>query len=1018
MFPNTKQWLAASCAVSLVAVAAHVLPGTKDASIVAAAVPDAQAKATAVHHYAASPMAFERNEGQTDASVAYLSRGLGYSLFLTPGEAVFAVQPKRQAPDPEQTTAQGEPAQAEGQAVIRMSLAGANPHPVIEGRDRQAGVSHYLQGRNPAQWRGSVTRYGKVQYQDVYPGIDLLYYGNQRELEYDFVVAPGRDPGQIAVSFSGPESLRLDTAGNLVLKTAIGDMVQHKPVVYQEVAGQRRPVDGSYRLLADNRVGFSIGRYDTALPLVIDPVFTFTSYLGGSGGDAVVALATDKDANLYALGCTSSVNFPVTRPMDSTYAAGGECDVFITKYNADLNGIVYSTYLGGTGDDAALAIATDADRNVIVVGHTDSADFPTTAALQPALRGPRDGFVLKLDPTGSHLVYSTYLGGSDADWAFALAVDAAGRAYVGGATLSSDFPTKASVSGNTYLGAQDGFLTRINASGSLIEMSRYIGGSGYENVYGIDVDANANAYVTGMTDSFDFPVVSAVGGAIGGSDAFATRVAPNGTVTFSTYLGGSRGDIGRDIAVDDRGRIAVVGKTSGVNFGTLFPTDGLYLPQQDLPGGGDTDGFVAMLDPSLVGAPYGSLLFGTYFGGSGEDDLREVEFDSHSGIYAVGYTTSPGLVRQANGMQEIAGGGYDAFVTRYWFGQQVWSTYLGGSGDDYGYAIALYGVGNIFVAGSTESGNLSTYSPLQPASGGGHDGFVSRLGYRSYWTITHDFNADVAGDILWRNAGNGQNVIWRSATPSQQAVAKASTSMQVAAVADFDCDFVDDILWRDASTGSNAIWLSANSATQKAVTAVTNPAWYVAAAADFNDDCKADILWRNSTTGVNTIWWSGDYATQQGITRVSNLDWKVVGVGDFNGDYGYDLLWRNNVTGANAIWLNGSYGTQQAIRTVNTEWTVAGIGDFLGDGRSDILWHKASTGENVIWRQGDYRDQQPVSRVKPGWSVAAVADYNSDGRSDILWRNAGTGQNVIWRSGSSANPQAVATVSTAWTAIR
>ena len=1002
MFPNSKQWLAATCVVGLAVMAARLLSATADSSIVAAAVPEAQAKADAFRHYAAVPMSFERNEGQVDASVAYLSRGPGYSVFLTRDEAVFSLRQKRHANDPKRVVPGSEPAGAASQAVIRMSLVGANQRPVIEGRGLQAGKSHYLQGNDAARWRGNVARYGKVQYRDVYPGIDLVYYGNQRELEYDFLVAPGRDPDQIVLGFSGMASLRLNAAGNLVLQTAVGEVIQHKPVVYQEVAGKRVPIEGAYRLLAGNRVGFTVDRYDTSLPLVIDPIFAFTSYLGGNTGDQVIDLAVDKDANLYALGCTAPFSFgPLNYDHDGVYPG---CDVFVTKFNSDLTRTIYTTFVGGAGDDVGLAIKIDGNGNPVVAGYTSSTNFPTKSPLQPGLLGSYDGFVFKLDATGDAFAYSTYLGGAGEDRGLALALDTGGNVYVAGETLSDDFPIKGSVTGNTFKGVVDGFLTKLNGTGSAILMSRYLGGSNEDFVFGVVADVDGNAYVTGMTTSPDFPLVSPAQWYGGSNDAFVTKIGSDGAIAYSTCLGGDYVEFGQGIALDHRGRVAVVGFTSSIGPDP-FPT----TPSAAQPAfGGGVDGFVAVLDASGS-----SFVFSTLLGGSGDDYLREVEFDRRDSVYVVGDTTSsdvPGPDPKYL-MQATNRGGSDAFAARYLpGGTMVWSTYLGGSGDEYGYALALYGTGNIFVGGSTGSTNLALQAPLQATFGGTRDGFVSRLAYRQPVTLAHEFNGDYFGDILWRKASTGESVIWRSASNAYQGVTKTSTTMQIAGVGDFNCDGKADTFWRNTVTGANTIWLSANSATPMAVTAVTNLAWYVAAVGDFNGDCEADIIWRNSSNGTNALWLSGDYAKQGEITSVTNRDWKILGVGDFNGDFFFDVLWRNQTTGGNAIWLVANYGNQQSIPAVHSGWNVAGIGDFLGDGRSDILWRNPTSGDNVIWRQGDYNDQQRLPWVHPDWAAAAVADYNNDGRSDILWRNGSTGQNAIWRSASPTNVQAVTSV--------
>src|SRR5438552_1690786 len=433
--------------------------------------------------YGKLPLSFEANRGQTDAQVKFLSRGPGHTLFLTSTGAVLVLT-TRESPAREPAV-HGKPARRGPgtNAVLRMTFVGAQPPLRPVGREELPGRANYFIGKDPAKWRTNVPTYAKVQYAALYPGIDLIYYGNQRQLAYDFIVRPGADPGLIALGFRGADKLDVDDQGDLVLDTAVGNIRMRKPVIYQEVNGVRREVAGSYVLTGTHQVGFRIAAYDASQPLVIDPVLSYSTYLGGSNADDGLGIAVDTCGNAYVTGITLSTNFPTTAGAFQTTGGGAE-DAFVTQLNPMGTGLVYSTYLGGSGVDDGLGIAVDARGNAYVTGVTLSTNFPTTAgAFQTTCGGAEDAFVTQLNPIGSLLVYSTYLGGSGVDDGLGIAVYARRNAYVTGVTFSTNFPTTAGAFQTTFGGTEDAFVTKLNPTGlRLVSSAGLVSGRVYNGL--------------------------------------------------------------------------------------------------------------------------------------------------------------------------------------------------------------------------------------------------------------------------------------------------------------------------------------------------------------------------------------------------------------------------------------------------------------------------------------------------------------------------------------------------------
>src|SRR5206468_2227249 len=439
------------------------------------------------------------------------------------------------------------------------------------GIDRLASKSNYFIGNDPAKWKTDVPHYARVKYSQLYPGVDLIFHGNQRQLEYDFVVAPGSDPRCIRFAFEGASRVEIGKEGELLVTSKSGNQIQqHRPVIHQEVGGERHDIAGGYVIKGRREVGFKIAAYDRDRPLVIDPILSYSSYLGGATpsphspiDSGALAIAVDATGNMYVTGFTSTIDFPTANPEQPAYG-GGLYDVFVTKIDPSGSTLVYSTYLGGMNAEKAFAIAVDSAGSAYITGFTQSPNFPTIlTAFQPVsttgiLPGnSSDASVTKLSPAGNALVYSTYLGGStNADNAFGIAVDSSGCAYVTGYTYSTSFPTQNPLQAN-LAGGSDIFVTKFSPAGNTLAYSTYLGGSDLDEAFGIAVDASGSAYITGKTRSNDFPTVNAFQPTFGGGneDAFVTKLNPDGSaLVYSTYLGGSgsEGNLSR-IALDSNG---------------------------------------------------------------------------------------------------------------------------------------------------------------------------------------------------------------------------------------------------------------------------------------------------------------------------------------------------------------------------------------------------------------------------------------------------------------------------------
>jgi uncharacterized repeat protein (TIGR01451 family) len=703
-------------------VAAGLLLFSSAAALLAAAPvnagrPDSPSGGRFAELAAKMPLRFEQNLGQLrDTGVAYFARGLGYRLSLTPEEAIFELGGARAAG-----------------TRLSLRLAGAAAHPSLSGIDPLPTRSHYLLGNDPRAWHTGVASFKGVRYQGVYPGTDLVFSGEERQVEQSFYLAAGADPGRIRLVYEGATTVAVGRTGDLVVGASGADLKADRPVAYQLVQGERRPVLCRYEVRSGKNateVGFALGAYDRTLPLVIDPIFSNSTFLGGSDDDIGRAVAVDGSGNVYVAGSTASIDLLGASGPGGVGDSnnGGAYVGFVMKVDPTGTHLLYSTYLGGSDVDEIYGIAVDAAGDAYVTGYTLSTDFPTVSSTL-SYRGNGDAFVAKLNPTGSALLYSTYLGGTDDDFGNGIAVDATGNAYVTGTTGSRDFPgtTAASLQQNNR-GGHDAFLVKLSLTGALV-YSTYFGGSGEDSANAIALDPSGKIVLAGSTCSADLPItVGAVatvslgtGCLLSRNDAFVAKLNPAGTgLVYSTYLGGAGNDVAFGVAVDASGNAYVVGETNSSTFTGV--TAGSFQPTH-------SRGYAAFV--TRINAAGSAVAYSTFLGGSGSSAFG-VAVDAAANAYVTGSTVDGFPVVNASNLQDTSAGDLDGFVTEITpTGSVVYSTYFGGSGTDGGYAIAVDSSHNaVYVTGASCSSTLPGIGPssIQSAdAGGAEDAFLVRL---------------------------------------------------------------------------------------------------------------------------------------------------------------------------------------------------------------------------------------------------------------------------------------------------
>jgi hypothetical protein len=725
------------------------------------------------------PLYFEANHGQADHSAQFLARGCDSQFLISPAEAQIVLRQEAAAP-----------------VTVRMQFMGANPQAQIRGDAELSGKINYLTGNDPAQWHTGVPTFAKVRVEEIYPGMGLVYYGNQQQLEYDFEVAPGADPRAIKIHFDGVDKIAVNAPGELVLALSGGEIHQPKPVIYQMANGARREISGGYRLVDAHTVAFAVGNYDHSLPLVIDPILSYSTYFGGNYGETAWAVKVDTNGFVYIAGQTFSSKFTNNVPLSTpgayqTNYHGGMLagDAFVAKFGNPGTNLIYFTYLGGSGDDAAYALAVNEAGYAFIAGATDSTNFPFRNAIpggtnisgmfnKYASAYLADAFVAELDAGGSNLIYSTYLGGGAADAAYGIALDSSDNAYVTGFTYSTNFPTTTNAF-QKHLGVTNSafssyfnanvFVAEIGAGGTNLLYSSFFGGTNYDWGRDIAVDNSNYIYLTGFTASTNFPTTNALyqqlvsvtfttnsaptnqifttnfvnGYLLNGAtnqtsafDAFVTKFNPSfAGLVYSTFLGGTNNDMANSIAVDAAGNAYVTGWTVSTDFPNTVTNSNLHNGLiNNLYYGYNltTNAFLTQITWNGTNANIG---YSSVFGGTNftTDIGNGVALDPAGNAFVVGSTTSTnfpcyptnntGLLRATNS------GGNDVFVIAFNTNASavLYSAYLGGSANDFGYGIAVDPLGNAYVVGTTSSQNFPTNNARQTTLNGTNDAFLAKI---------------------------------------------------------------------------------------------------------------------------------------------------------------------------------------------------------------------------------------------------------------------------------------------------
>jgi hypothetical protein len=958
--------------------------------------------------YGELPLSFLPNAGQSDPVVRYQAQAMGGTLFFEDNGVVLSLP----TIDPQQTENQT-------RSVVHLRFDGIVDAHRLVNAERLPGIVNYFIGNEPSHWRTNLPTYAGIVYKQLYPGIDLRYDGAQMTLKGTYTLTPHTDPSRIRWHYEGATSVRVDKqSGDLII--ALGGavtLIEKAPSAWQTTNGVRMGVTVRYVAMADGGIHFALGDYDANAPLTIDPQLIYSTYLGGSAFDGAKGVAMDFAGNAYITGATQSTNFPTQNAIYSTI--NGNQDAFVVKINPAGTAIEYATYLGGSnreddfGTERAGGIAVDSSGNAYVTGCTNSADFPTVNPIQGThgLTTNCDVFVSKLNPAGDALIYSTFLGGSGADSANAIAVDDQGSVYIAG-DAGKGFP------GNPFSSSTHVFVAKINAEGSAVVFSMFLGGDHSEYATDVAVDSAHNIYVVGLTYSTNFPVLNPVQSTKGSAtyaDAFVTKIKADGSgLVYSTYLGGSQTDEAYGVAVDDLGNAYITGMTQS----TDFPLMNAYQPVY---GGGRSDAFVTKLN-----AAGDELVYSTYLGGnddenylSGRGPYGDIAVDSIYNAYVTGYTCSPNFPTIGSFRNGKSGTCF-AFVTHLNEAGNalVFSTLIGtqsgGSNDAMGTGIALDPQGIVYVVGDTNATDFLTMNPLQSSRGGLFDAFVTKLdpSFKVFLPLisraseqiatlqitspngTEQWQPGTTHNITWTQSGLSGNVtlqLYQGATLSSQVGITGATIGSFAwtipsnqavgndykirifqgSVEDYsDASFSIVTVRKYDLLGSWSTGVSSRNSDNGGWNLITTSVATQVAAGDMDGDGKADVVAIFPSSGL----WVKYSATGQWQFISTSPTW--IAVGDFNGDGRADLagIWSGSV------WLRDSASGSWTNMPTSSPATQIAVGDMDGDGIPDLVVNLPLTG---VWVQ--YSSTGKWVKLNPSpvdW--IAVGDFNGDGKADLV----------------------------------